>query len=192
MSPLLRSVRRRVPTSPRKCLPFLGSSYLRHVKSIYRVDRDAALSQWNANRTGPLTEAVGHTVMWHRLPKNSAPIKAYGDPSSGSNAPHIELFFLVCPSARSHHYLHPPHSRIAVQHPWSDVRRCRSSHDTSISRNYQAGLIQSIRQTPHRPGLPHSPFRHRCPQGGYPHHETILLASRLGELHLDPRCTNWS
>ncbi|KAJ3536614.1 hypothetical protein NMY22_g5955 [Coprinellus aureogranulatus] len=58
------------------------------------VDRDQALRQWNTNKTGPLTEAVGHTVLWHRLPKNSAAIKAHGDPSSGSNAPHIELFFL--------------------------------------------------------------------------------------------------
>lgn len=55
------------------------------------VDRDAAMLQWNTNRTGPLTEAVGHQILWTRLGKNSAPIRQHGDPSSGPNAPHIEI-----------------------------------------------------------------------------------------------------
>ncbi|KAF6746247.1 aryl-alcohol oxidase [Ephemerocybe angulata] len=55
------------------------------------VDRAAALLQWNQNRTGPLTEAVGHQILWTRLPKDSEAIRTYGDPSAGSNAPHIEI-----------------------------------------------------------------------------------------------------
>lgn len=51
--------------------------------------------QWNTNRTGPLTEAVGHQILWTRLGKNSAPIRQHGDPSSGPNAPHIEIALIV-------------------------------------------------------------------------------------------------
>ncbi|KAJ2926559.1 hypothetical protein H1R20_g10532, partial [Candolleomyces eurysporus] len=57
------------------------------------VDVDAALAQWNADRTGPMAEnyGIGRRFLWSRLPKNSSLLRKYGDPSSGSNSPHLEF-----------------------------------------------------------------------------------------------------
>lgn len=52
--------------------------------------------EWTNSRTGPLTEAVGHQIIWTRLPADSEPLTLHGpDPSSGPDAPHIELIAMV-------------------------------------------------------------------------------------------------
>ncbi|KXN87044.1 Glucose dehydrogenase [FAD, quinone] [Leucoagaricus sp. SymC.cos] len=58
-------------------------------------DRDTALAQWNATRTGPLAK-MGHLknhLVWARLPDNSTVLSDHGfdDPSPGFNAPHYEI-----------------------------------------------------------------------------------------------------
>ncbi|KAJ2926548.1 hypothetical protein H1R20_g10543, partial [Candolleomyces eurysporus] len=57
------------------------------------IDRDAALEQWMKDRTGPMSEwyEVGKQILWSRLPENSPLLKRYGDPASGTLAPHIEI-----------------------------------------------------------------------------------------------------
>ena len=35
--------------------------------------------------------------MWSRIPPNSSIWQNETDPSSGKNAPHLELYFAVCP-----------------------------------------------------------------------------------------------
>ncbi|PPQ82598.1 hypothetical protein CVT25_007112 [Psilocybe cyanescens] len=50
-----------------------------------------ALAQWEFNRTGPYVNPAGGQIAWSRLPANSPIIKKYGDPSAGSNTPHLEL-----------------------------------------------------------------------------------------------------
>ncbi|KAG2005482.1 aryl-alcohol oxidase [Coprinopsis cinerea AmutBmut pab1-1] len=58
-----------------------------------------ALAEWQANRTGPLTEAAGagHQVLWSRIASDSPIFEEHDDPASGVNAPHIETF--LAPSA---------------------------------------------------------------------------------------------
>ncbi|KAF6757972.1 pyranose dehydrogenase [Ephemerocybe angulata] len=55
------------------------------------VDYVAALEEWQTNRTGPLTEAVGHQVIFTRIASNSSIFKEHSDPASGPNAAHIEI-----------------------------------------------------------------------------------------------------
>lgn len=62
------------------------------------VDYPAALEEWQTNRTGPLTEAVGHQVMFARIPPNAPLFKEHRDPASGPNAPHLEITLAVGPS----------------------------------------------------------------------------------------------
>ena len=59
------------------------------------VDTVAALEQWQTNRTGPLSEAVGHQIMFARIPKEAQLLKDYRDPASGPNAPHFEITLAV-------------------------------------------------------------------------------------------------
>ncbi|KIJ47886.1 GMC oxidoreductase [Sphaerobolus stellatus SS14] len=49
------------------------------------------LAQWEANRTGPLVQFLGHHVAWTRIPSNSSIFKQFPDPSAGPNTPHLEL-----------------------------------------------------------------------------------------------------
>ncbi|KAJ2913535.1 hypothetical protein MD484_g6879, partial [Candolleomyces efflorescens] len=58
---------------------------------IRPVDYPAALAEWQTNRTGPLTEAVGHQVMFARIPPDAPLFKEHRDPASGPNAPHLEI-----------------------------------------------------------------------------------------------------
>ncbi|KAJ3521273.1 hypothetical protein NMY22_g12382 [Coprinellus aureogranulatus] len=56
-------------------------------------DPDSSLEQWKANRSGPMTEYGHFQIIWARIPQNSTVWKQHSDPSSGKNAPHIELYF---------------------------------------------------------------------------------------------------
>lgn len=58
---------------------------------IKPVDSVAAFELWQTNRTGPLTEAVGHQVMFARIPSDAPLFKDHDDPASGPNSPHIEI-----------------------------------------------------------------------------------------------------
>ncbi|TFK19656.1 pyranose dehydrogenase [Coprinopsis marcescibilis] len=58
---------------------------------------EEAFKQWETNRTGPLTEAVGHTVLWSRIRSNASIFDEYPDPSSGPNSPHIETAIFAFP-----------------------------------------------------------------------------------------------
>ncbi|KAJ7246595.1 aryl-alcohol oxidase-like protein [Mycena haematopus] len=52
------------------------------------------LAQWNTSRTGPFVDSgVGTHIGYLRLPTDSPALAAYGDPSSGPGAPHLELTF---------------------------------------------------------------------------------------------------
>ncbi|KAF5318275.1 hypothetical protein D9611_014701 [Ephemerocybe angulata] len=89
------------------------------------VDHTAALLQWTQNRTGPLTESVTpHQLLWTRLPSNSEALQKYGDPSSGPNAPHIELALTWGPNFGGAASLLTPHSRgsvtLASSNPFTD------------------------------------------------------------------------
>ncbi|KAH9017367.1 aryl-alcohol-oxidase from pleurotus Eryingii [Lactarius pseudohatsudake] len=60
------------------------------------IGRDPKLSkggleQWEASHTGPFAASVGGNIGWVRLPKHSPIFKQVRDPSSGPQAPHIEL-----------------------------------------------------------------------------------------------------
>lgn len=57
------------------------------------------LAQWEFNRTGPLVNPASNFIAWSRLPDNSPIIRQYGDPSAGTNTPHLELvpFVSSCP-----------------------------------------------------------------------------------------------
>ncbi|KAF6744686.1 aryl-alcohol oxidase [Ephemerocybe angulata] len=57
------------------------------------LDRAAALAEWTANRTGPLTEDFRMNTLWARIPDNATIWQNHTDPSSGKNAPHLELYF---------------------------------------------------------------------------------------------------
>lgn len=59
------------------------------------VNTTAALEQWQTNRTGPLTEAVGHQIMFARIPGDTPLLKDHPDPASGPNAPHFEITLAV-------------------------------------------------------------------------------------------------
>lgn len=54
---------------------------------------DRHLAQWNANRTGLLTQTGYRHMLFDRVPDN-APIFRTGfkDPSSGPTCPHFEIF----------------------------------------------------------------------------------------------------
>ncbi|KAL0954179.1 hypothetical protein HGRIS_005310 [Hohenbuehelia grisea] len=52
---------------------------------------DAALGQWNANRTGPLVSGVASQLGWLRLPNNASIFKDFEDPASGPRSAHWEI-----------------------------------------------------------------------------------------------------
>ncbi|RXW17169.1 hypothetical protein EST38_g8686 [Candolleomyces aberdarensis] len=59
------------------------------------VDTAAALAQWEATRTGPMSEVyvVARRFLWSRIPANSSLWIKHQDPASGPNTPHIEIDF---------------------------------------------------------------------------------------------------
>lgn len=61
----------------------------------FSPDPDAALDQWKELRSGPMTEYGRMQIIWARIPQNATIWKNHSDPSSGKNAPHIELYFYV-------------------------------------------------------------------------------------------------
>ncbi|KAF9002555.1 pyranose dehydrogenase [Cyathus striatus] len=88
----------------------VNSNDTRDNLAIYPDVMAAALAEWNANRTGPLTDitgAVSH-VAFLRLPDNSSIFETVPDPSSGSNAGHYELVFsnggTITPGSTSHYF----------------------------------------------------------------------------------------
>lgn len=56
---------------------------------------DAALAQWTANKTGPLTHGIDNHIGFFRLPKDSPILQNGPDPASGPSASHYELIFSV-------------------------------------------------------------------------------------------------
>ncbi|KAJ2919058.1 hypothetical protein MD484_g1337, partial [Candolleomyces efflorescens] len=62
--------------------------------SPYPQPGPEALEQWKESRTGPLTNITfsGRPFIWTRISPNESIFEEYGaDPSSGENAPHIEI-----------------------------------------------------------------------------------------------------
>ena len=59
------------------------------------VDNAIAFEEWQTNRTGPLTEAVGHYLMFARISPDASLFKEHSDPAAGPNSPHIEIVSLV-------------------------------------------------------------------------------------------------
>ncbi|KAJ3576989.1 hypothetical protein NP233_g29 [Leucocoprinus birnbaumii] len=58
------------------------------------IDMTAALAEWNATRTGPMSRAGEiNMIGWLRLPDDSPALTQFADPSPGKDAPHIEMFF---------------------------------------------------------------------------------------------------
>ncbi|TFK19462.1 aryl-alcohol oxidase [Coprinopsis marcescibilis] len=107
-------------------LPDVGKGLSDHpvFASVWSVNQDlpppidpaVALDMWNTNRTGPMTEAVGHQIYWARIPPNSPALRTHGDPAAGRKAPHIELaFFNFGPVAGTAVVLLTPHSRGTVK-----------------------------------------------------------------------------
>ncbi|RXW16744.1 hypothetical protein EST38_g9111 [Candolleomyces aberdarensis] len=83
-------------------LPDVGRGMSDHVSAIVTytsnattpaVDEEAALRQWQTNRTGPFAEwrQVGRRILWSKIPKSSPILSEYGDPASGPNSPHLEI-----------------------------------------------------------------------------------------------------
>lgn len=56
---------------------------------------NADIAQWQASKTGPLTDVVTNNVGWLRLPKNASIFKTTPDPSAGPLSSHWELAFFV-------------------------------------------------------------------------------------------------
>ncbi|TFK19458.1 aryl-alcohol oxidase [Coprinopsis marcescibilis] len=80
------------------------------------LDPAVALDMWRSNRTGPMTEAVGHQILWARIPARADIFKNYRDPSSGRGAPHIELaLFNLQNVTGSINVLLTPYSRGSVK-----------------------------------------------------------------------------
>ncbi|RXW16745.1 hypothetical protein EST38_g9110 [Candolleomyces aberdarensis] len=91
------------------------------------IDEEAALRQWQANRTGPLAEwrEAGRRILWSKFPKSSPLLRQYGDPASGPHAPHIEIPFNAAgPTMAAFAVLLTPHSRgtvkLASSNPFDD------------------------------------------------------------------------
>ncbi|KAH9020672.1 aryl-alcohol-oxidase from pleurotus Eryingii [Lactarius hengduanensis] len=75
-----------------------------------RLSKDG-LAQWEVSHTGPFAASVGGNIGWIRLPKHSPIFKQVRDPSSGPQAPHIELltvnqfFSAVQPPPATGHFM---------------------------------------------------------------------------------------
>ncbi|KAH9020671.1 aryl-alcohol-oxidase from pleurotus Eryingii [Lactarius hengduanensis] len=85
-------------------LPDVGKNMQDHLSK-------GGLEQWEASRTGPFAASVGGNIGWIRLPKHSPIFKQVRDPSSGPQAPHIELltvnqfFSAVQPPPATGHFM---------------------------------------------------------------------------------------
>ncbi|KAF8991046.1 hypothetical protein BDQ17DRAFT_1371178 [Cyathus striatus] len=54
---------------------------------------NAAMAEWNATRTGPLTHPLNSFVGWMRIPDNSSIYQTAQDPSAGPHSAHFEMLF---------------------------------------------------------------------------------------------------
>lgn len=52
---------------------------------------NAALQEWIASRTGPMSGGSESMSAYFRLPDDSPVLKANGDPSAGPNTPHFSI-----------------------------------------------------------------------------------------------------
>ncbi|KAH6904191.1 aryl-alcohol oxidase [Coprinopsis sp. MPI-PUGE-AT-0042] len=90
-------------------LPSVGKNLTEHptVSTIWNVTRatvidvsqnqtyqEEVLNEWQVNRTGPLTNFGFSLFTWSRLPDAWPGWAQHGDPSSGSNSPHLETLSL--------------------------------------------------------------------------------------------------
>lgn len=57
--------------------------------------RAELLEEWKKDKSGPFVSSTTTHVGWVRLPPNSSIFDVVDDPSSGTNSPHFELFFVV-------------------------------------------------------------------------------------------------
>ncbi|EAU90676.2 aryl-alcohol oxidase [Coprinopsis cinerea okayama7 len=75
-------------------MPTVTLSWIANVTDPAPTDQTAALAEWQANRTGPLSEFLLGRVqcLWHRIPKDDDIWKKHEDPSSGPTTPHLELW----------------------------------------------------------------------------------------------------
>ena len=56
---------------------------------------EAAIDQWNTNRTGLVANSIANTYGFARLPSNSTIFKTVADPASGPKSPHWEVVISV-------------------------------------------------------------------------------------------------
>ncbi|KAG2012192.1 aryl-alcohol oxidase, variant 2 [Coprinopsis cinerea AmutBmut pab1-1] len=104
-------------------MPTVTLSWIANVTDPPPTDQAAALAEWQANRTGPLSEFVLGRVqsLWHRIPKDDDIWKKHEDPSSGPTTPHLELW--LCGGMRNMStwlLLNTPQSRGTVKLGSSD------------------------------------------------------------------------
>ncbi|TFK19470.1 aryl-alcohol oxidase [Coprinopsis marcescibilis] len=69
----------------------VGSLWGKSAAPPVPMNPELALEMWNTNRTGPLTEAIGHQIYWAKIPSESSLFATHGNPAAGPNVPHIEL-----------------------------------------------------------------------------------------------------
>ncbi|KAJ2913538.1 hypothetical protein MD484_g6870, partial [Candolleomyces efflorescens] len=81
------------------------------------VNNEVAFEEWRVNRTGPLTEAVGHQLTFARIGREvRGSVWNGSDPAAGVNSPHIEIaFFTVGPQVMAFIVLLTPKSRGSVK-----------------------------------------------------------------------------
>ncbi|TEB33993.1 pyranose dehydrogenase [Coprinellus micaceus] len=84
------------------------------------IDHVAALEEWKTSRSGPYTEHRRMQTLWSRIPSNSSIWQNETDPSSGKNAPHLELYFAGGPRTGAAIILLTPKSRGSVSLASSD------------------------------------------------------------------------
>ncbi|KAJ2935799.1 hypothetical protein H1R20_g1296, partial [Candolleomyces eurysporus] len=118
--------------------------------TIKPVDYAAALEQWQTNRTGPLSEAVGHQVMFARIPPSAPLFKEHRDPASGPNAPHIEITLAASGSVKiaSNNPLDKPLIDLGfLTHPFDieaikeGVRLAKRWYDGPAYKGYITGFL---------------------------------------------------
>ncbi|EAU87895.1 aryl-alcohol oxidase [Coprinopsis cinerea okayama7 len=107
-------------------LPDVGKGLSDHVTSTalwFTTDTSAppmdpadAMAMWQNNRTGPLTEAVGHQILWARIPESSGIFANHPDPAPSPNTPHLEVALTTYGEvAGAFIVLMTPHSRGTVK-----------------------------------------------------------------------------
>ncbi|PPQ78270.1 hypothetical protein CVT25_011729 [Psilocybe cyanescens] len=98
------------------------------------------LAQWEFNRTGPLVDPAANLIAWSRLPASSSIIQQNGDPSAGSNTPHLEFV----PFSPAFEPVQPSHSGgmdVALVTPSSRGSVTLNSADPSGKPNIDLGFF---------------------------------------------------